>query len=447
MAEASKTTGKPMTTASFIEQLNQTKTDPPAAEPVEASETVSSKPTVLNESSNSMEGLSDSDLQTLLQNFKDLSTEEQHGLITYLKKLEAKEPERVERLRKFVNLGSEKAEKDKRPTSPFSARLGSVNPTVDDRFSDAQFVDDEKEDEDGDHPKKEENKSEKDVGKINIDSDEEDYTFEDVFHAANQKVKEKEMEKEKERQLDVPKIDSKINLSDAKALIANIMGAINAKDNNLLGMKNPNSNTNSSGNTPQYEHSSTSGITAGSIAHAMDQISAENVKNLENIVGNMQSTLKSPAEINKSGSSAKTLASSFPPSTTSNFRTNFNLNLLGNESMPPKSNIDNSRLLMGNLLNPNTQVNPINNTPFGQSVRPEAPNLNRGPAMQQNVQYPMKNIYGGYGQNPPYSNQGNFNRGAPPPFANQNFGYDNRYGFNNRGGRQGGNNNYGGNRW
>lgn len=55
-----------------------------------------------------MEGLSDSDLKTLLQNFKDLSSDEQHGLIAYLKKLEFKEPKRVEKLRKFVNLDPER---------------------------------------------------------------------------------------------------------------------------------------------------------------------------------------------------------------------------------------------------------------------------------------------------------------------------------------------------
>ncbi|KAH8272734.1 hypothetical protein KR026_006965 [Drosophila bipectinata] len=51
-----------------------------------------------------MESLTDSDLQTLLQNFKFLSSEEQVHLIGHLKKLEVQEPTRVERLRKFVNL-------------------------------------------------------------------------------------------------------------------------------------------------------------------------------------------------------------------------------------------------------------------------------------------------------------------------------------------------------
>lgn len=49
-----------------------------------------------------MDGLSDSDLETLLKNFNELSAEEQHSLIAYLKKLEAREPQRVERLRQYV---------------------------------------------------------------------------------------------------------------------------------------------------------------------------------------------------------------------------------------------------------------------------------------------------------------------------------------------------------
>lgn len=50
-----------------------------------------------------MDGLSDSDLETLLKNFNELSAEEQHSLIAYLKKLEAREPQRVERLRQYVS--------------------------------------------------------------------------------------------------------------------------------------------------------------------------------------------------------------------------------------------------------------------------------------------------------------------------------------------------------
>ncbi|ETN63197.1 hypothetical protein AND_005094 [Anopheles darlingi] len=50
-----------------------------------------------------LENLSDSDLQTLLQTFKDLATDEQMHLIAYLRKLERTEPERVEKLRRYVD--------------------------------------------------------------------------------------------------------------------------------------------------------------------------------------------------------------------------------------------------------------------------------------------------------------------------------------------------------
>ncbi|XP_062131351.1 uncharacterized protein CG7065-like [Drosophila sulfurigaster albostrigata] len=58
----------------------------------------------VNESSNGMESLTDSDLQTLLQNFKFLSKEDQVHLVSHLRKLEILEPARVERLRKYVNM-------------------------------------------------------------------------------------------------------------------------------------------------------------------------------------------------------------------------------------------------------------------------------------------------------------------------------------------------------
>lgn len=171
---------------------------------------------------NAMEGLSDSDLKTLLQNFKDLSTDEQHGLITYLKKLEAREPDRVERLRKFVKLGpmdNEKAYTSGR-ISPFSNREGGQNPSVDDL---------------------EKNKVKNNPPKKLIDSDEDDdYSFEDVVRAASKNVKVQE-----ERKLLEPKPAEKpkdlgINLNDAKMLIANLMGQLGTANKNsginLLGL-------------------------------------------------------------------------------------------------------------------------------------------------------------------------------------------------------------------
>ncbi len=96
-----------------------------------------------------MESLSDSDLKALLQNFKDLSSDEQHGLINFLKKLEATDSTRVERLRAYVNLGPSNSPAAKpvspvdsrddfmqrtdtrKSASPFSSRPGTHNPCDD----------------------------------------------------------------------------------------------------------------------------------------------------------------------------------------------------------------------------------------------------------------------------------------------------------------------------
>lgn len=69
-----------------------------------------------------MDGLSDSDLETLLKNFNELSAEEQHSLIAYLKKLEAKEPERVERLRQYVSSAASTAPPAREPPAAEPAR-------------------------------------------------------------------------------------------------------------------------------------------------------------------------------------------------------------------------------------------------------------------------------------------------------------------------------------
>jgi hypothetical protein len=232
MAEASRNSNKPITTANFLEQITKAGTSkeksPPPKE-VKPSIPAIPEPEPVKSPEKStankdMEGLSDSDLQTLLQNFKDLSTEEQHGLINYLKKLEAREPERVERLRKFVNLGSSSQTKSEKPLpeekkqsgreSPFSNRLGSVNPSVEEnkRFE----------------PTKKKDHFEE--IKMPLDSDEEDYTFEDVVKAASKNVKQKELEKEREIVEESMKFDSKkeeLNLDDTKAIISSIMSNIN----------------------------------------------------------------------------------------------------------------------------------------------------------------------------------------------------------------------------
>lgn len=232
MAEASKNSNKPVTTAAFLQQLQQQK--PAATEEKQQNETkaVESKPmtnalqALQGESStnNSMEGLSDSDLQTLLQNFKDLSTTEQHDLITYLKKLESKEPDRVERLRKFVTLGQEgekiQEKKETGRLSPFSNRLNDGNPMVEQEklaeYEDFDVLE---------KKKAEEEVKEKRMEKINIDSDEEDYSFEDVFKAAKKNLKEKEEEKERLKE-ETTKKNTDVDLKDAKAIIASLMSTV-----------------------------------------------------------------------------------------------------------------------------------------------------------------------------------------------------------------------------
>lgn len=190
-----------------------------------------------------MDSLSDSELKTLLQNFKDLSTDEQHSLITYLKKLEAKEPDRVERLRKFVKLGPpnlmnepEKAYTSSGRISPFSIRESGSNPTSDEveKASVSPVPTPTPVIAAVPKPAPE---------KMKIDSDEdEDYSYEDVFRAASKNVTEKQMEEKRledaNKLTEKPK-DSGVNLTDAKALIANLVGQLAKKNNtgmNLLGL-------------------------------------------------------------------------------------------------------------------------------------------------------------------------------------------------------------------
>lgn len=113
MAEASKGSNKPITAANFLSQLASSSSESKNEKINRPYGDVKSKnydpfsldslteplspSTPEKSSTGTMENLSDSDLQTLLQNFKDLSTEEQMNLINYLKKLELSEPERVER--------------------------------------------------------------------------------------------------------------------------------------------------------------------------------------------------------------------------------------------------------------------------------------------------------------------------------------------------------------
>ncbi|XP_076241474.1 uncharacterized protein CG7065 isoform X1 [Calliopsis andreniformis] len=212
MAEASKNSDKPVTTADFVKGLARGNTSFPQAA---ASTSATPAPDTAERPTNKMESLSDTDLKSLLQNFKDLSSQEQHGLINFLKKLEVTDPVRVEKLRAFVNLGTssiiasmpkvksptpEKVEicvKSGRSISPFSGRKGNQNsleeedkwkPKVD------MFANDDEEEE---QTKKENDDKQK--TKLDLSDDDDDYTFEDIYKAADKNVSENEKAKKKSR--------------------------------------------------------------------------------------------------------------------------------------------------------------------------------------------------------------------------------------------------------
>ncbi|KAK4873885.1 hypothetical protein RN001_013245 [Aquatica leii] len=188
-AEASKNTDKPTRT-----------------------ETTASKP----ESGTGMDGLSDLDLQALLYNFNDLCATEQRNLTSYLKKLELKEPERVDRLKKIVMLYTEKRQKLAQ-ASAHSSRdsncLQATNLTV-------------------------EKVEKSEVVTVTLDSDQNNCTFKDVFKMTKQNGKNNE---ERERKDKVPVFKTK----DFDSLITNIIGNFKSRNEsaNLLGVRASSSST------------------------------------------------------------------------------------------------------------------------------------------------------------------------------------------------------------
>ncbi|XP_055315040.1 uncharacterized protein CG7065-like [Sitodiplosis mosellana] len=144
------------------------------------------------DASNALESLTDADLQTLLQNFEDLSTEEQQHLQTYMRKLEASDPARVEKLRQYVNVAfdlqkSELNERsDKRNSSERSAHMErnaeSRTCQNSDPYNDMFYDDTNK-------------KNDAKVTNI-VDSDDDDYSYDDLCKAASKNVKENQRELE-----------------------------------------------------------------------------------------------------------------------------------------------------------------------------------------------------------------------------------------------------------
>lgn len=71
---------------------------------------------------NDMNSLTDDDLKTLLKNFMDLSPEEQKYLISFLREIETKDPERVEKLKKYVNIGDGSPKKSPQPSTSYYSK-------------------------------------------------------------------------------------------------------------------------------------------------------------------------------------------------------------------------------------------------------------------------------------------------------------------------------------
>ncbi|XP_055842843.1 uncharacterized protein CG7065 [Episyrphus balteatus] len=174
----------PIISPALVEEIIEQEVATMAAAEVEMEVEASEKEANISSSANALESLTDSDLQTLLQNFKHLSTEEQHHLIAHLKKLETADPVRVEKLRKYVNLDTDAKE----PSASTSA-------ASDYKFSDSSRLeksvgDDSPRSTRRDHYTDDEASRGSHVRKFIDDDDDEDddYNFEDVFKAASSNI-------------------------------------------------------------------------------------------------------------------------------------------------------------------------------------------------------------------------------------------------------------------
>nr|XP_036221287.1 uncharacterized protein CG7065 [Bactrocera oleae]XP_036221288.1 uncharacterized protein CG7065 [Bactrocera oleae] len=230
-----------------------------------------------NDGGNMLESLTDSDLQTLLQNFKHLSSEEQHHLIAHLKKLETADPLRVEKLRKFVNL----ADLTEAAYSSPSASTSKSNPrersrTRDSRFDDSPVTSNSKgrgriSDDDDDDRRRGASVSNPNRFSLDDEDEDDDYNVDDVFKAAFRKVSDNSRQSKAESMLSLEPSVSRsqmkptpvqapapiipvssspnaltfnraglnISLSDTQNLIANLMGSLqqsnsNQKNNNKM---------------------------------------------------------------------------------------------------------------------------------------------------------------------------------------------------------------------
>lgn len=96
------------------------------------------------ESTYGLENLTDDDLKTLLRNFSELTSDEQSHLITYLSKIEKSEPSRVEKLRKYVDIGDEEINEDENDVEMVDEKKKSpekkMQPVSDDDYDDEQIL-------------------------------------------------------------------------------------------------------------------------------------------------------------------------------------------------------------------------------------------------------------------------------------------------------------------
>lgn len=211
MAEASKDKEKPVTTSTFLGEVSGPSKQAVAPARVEAgpSRRRVEEP-VDNTEANALEGLTDSDLQTLLQNFKDLSNEEQLHLISHLKKLEKTDPVRVEKLRRYVNLDDKPSSRRNDDYYPDDDEIDQYNDNDVPDFTNDDFVNDDVSRFDNNTQgfnsrratnqptqikslvsgsyEDDENDPSAYAKPAFIDSEEEDYSYDDVVRAASKNV-------------------------------------------------------------------------------------------------------------------------------------------------------------------------------------------------------------------------------------------------------------------
>ncbi|KAH8291678.1 hypothetical protein KR018_005288 [Drosophila ironensis] len=194
-----------------------------------------------------MESLTDSDLQTLLQNFKFLSGEEQVHLIGHLRKMERLEPARVERLRKFVNLAELSADgescsdyltrfvaqsggggRTNRTASAASTSLGKAVATITANAASSAAATSTR-------PNSGSNSNQgqgSEVRKsptfvLDDDDDDDDYNFDDlVMKASNDSNGGKSAGTVESPVSSQASQSTKISLSDTQSIIANLMGTL-----------------------------------------------------------------------------------------------------------------------------------------------------------------------------------------------------------------------------